>query len=154
VALYILDTNVWIHIGRHHPPDPFVNFWRQLDDSIASGEIRSPEDVLHEVEAGSDDLASVLKRHSGLFVPLDEATMAAAGEIIDGCEGLVDPEGERNRADPFVVALARSRGGTVVTRERGRRGPTGRPRIPDACRQFGVPWLDWFSFLKAIAWAL
>jgi hypothetical protein len=154
VALYVLDTNIWIHIGRHHPKDPFVNFWKQLDASIAAKVICSPEDVLHELARGTDDLDKELKKKDGLFIPLDGPVMKAAGKIVDECKGFVDEEGDTNRADPFVVALAQVRSGIVVTRERPRKTPTGRPRIPDACGQFSVPWRDWFGFLREIGWQL
>ena len=154
MALYVFDANVWIDLGRHQPPDIYVNLWTQIDASIANGTICSPEEVLVELSAGTDGLDEKLKQREGLFVPLDEDCQHAVQEITDNCDGFVDPESDRDRGDPFVVALARVRGGTVVTKERPRRGPTGRPRIPDACDQFQVPWLHWFNFLKIIGWRL
>ena len=70
------------------------------------------------------------------------------------CPGLIDGDAERNRADPFVVALARLRNGIVVTKERPRRGSTGRLKIPDACAELDIPCLDWFEFLRGIGWRL
>jgi hypothetical protein len=154
VPLYIFDANVWIDLGRHNPPDIWVSLWKQIDAAIVAGTIRSPEEVLHEVAAGMDGLDGLLKKRAGLFVPLDDATMIAVGQVTDGCNGLIDPASDRNRADPFVVALAMVREGTVVTKERARKGSSGRPRIPDACAQFSVPCLHWFDFLRNIGWQL
>lgn len=151
---YILDTSIWIHLVKNHPPDIFVNFWRQLDASITAGDVRSPEEVLHELERGTDDVSQILRRRSVLFVPLEARLQAEVRTVMEACPGLADPDAERNRADPFVVALAQLRRGTVVTMERPRRAPTAPPKIPDACVQLGVPWRDWFGFLRLIGWQL
>lgn len=151
---YVVDTDIWIRIWRNHPPDIFVNLWRQLDAAIAAGQIRSPEEVLHELERGTDDLAEFLEQRTGLFAPLDETLMTSVAEVQAQCADLADEEGERNRADPFVVALARVLNGTVVTGEQPRRDPNRRRKIPDACNHFGVPWSDWFAFLREVGWQL
>ena len=149
---YVIDASVWINVWRAHPPDRYVSVWARIDAAVADDTIRSPEDVRQELERGTDDLADFLSQRDGLFAPLDEAQMAAVREVQTRCEGLADEDGERNRADPFVVALARVRQGTVVTAERGRRDANGRPRIPDACQEFGLPCLDWFGFLREVDW--
>ena len=113
---YVIDTSIWIRIWRNYPPDIFVNFWQQLDASIATAQVRSPEDVLHELERGTDDIAEFLSRRDGLFAPLDEALIAAITEVQAACDDLADQDGERNRADPFVVGLGKLLNGTVVTR--------------------------------------
>ena len=118
MPLYVFDANVWIDLGRHQPPEIYVNLWAQIDAAIANGTIRSPDEVLVELAAGTDALADTLKQKEGLFVPLDEDCQHAVQEITDNCDGFVDPEGERDRGDPFVVALAKVRGGIVVTKER------------------------------------
>lgn len=80
--------------------------------------------------------------------------MAAVAEVLQACPGLVSEEAERGRADPFVIALARVRNGTVLSGERHRRGPTAPFRIPDACAHYAIPCLDWFGFLREVGWQL
>lgn len=152
--MYVIDTSIWIRIGRHHPPDIFIGLWQQIDQAIFDGIICSPEEVLHELEKGSDGLASELSKRNGLFLPLDQPTQKAVQDVLCVCPSLADHEGERNRADPFVVATAKLLSGTVVTGERARNGPTGRHRIPDACNQVGVLSIDWFGFLREVQWQL
>lgn len=153
-APYVLDTNIWIRVGQHHPPDIFVTLWQHLDAAISAGDLISPEEVLHELERGSDDLAARIGARAGLFLPLDDPQMEAVADVMRACPTLVDPDGERNRADPFVVALAHVRNGTVVTDERPRKGATAPFKIPDACAHFQVRWLDWFGFLREVGWPL
>lgn len=114
----------------------------------------SPREVLYELERGDDTLAAFLAERAGLFVPLDETQVMAVAEVVRDCPGLVDPEAEIVRADPFVVALARARRGTVVTRERPRRSSSAPFKIPDACAHYGLACLDWFGFLREVGWQL
>lgn len=151
---YVIDTSIWIHIGRHHPQDVFRSVWQNLDAAIATGHIVSPDEVLRELERGDDALAALLAAQPGLFVPLDNAQMLAVAEVVQTCPGLVDADADRGRADPFVVALARVRAGTVVTAERPRRAASAPFKVPDACAQFGVRSLDWLGFLREVGWHL
>jgi hypothetical protein len=151
---YVLDASIWIRIGRHHPPDIFKRLWTALDGAIASGVVCSPEEVLHELARGTDGLDKLLSGKKGLFIPLDEPLQVAVAAVLAECRTLAEPEAERNRADPFVVALAQLHGHTVVTGERPRRDPSGRMKIPDACDRLGIPWMDWFAFLRATGWEL
>jgi hypothetical protein len=89
-----------------------------------------------------------------LFAPLDQPLQLAVAQVIEACPDLYDSDGERNRADPFVVALAKMRQAIVVTKERPRKGRTGRRRIPDACTDLDIPCIGWFEFLQGIGWRL
>ena len=117
-------------------------------------QVRSPEEVRHELERGTDDIAEFLLQRDGVFAPLDEALIAAVMEVQAQCDDLADQEGERNRADPFVVGLGMVLNGTVVTDERRRRDPNARRKIPDACDHLHVPWRNWFEFLREVGWQL
>lgn len=151
---YVIHTSIWIRVWRNYPPDIFVNFWQQLDASITAAQVRSPDEVLRELERGTDDIAEFLSQRDGLFTPIDEALIAAVTEVQAECDDLADQEGERNRADPFVVGLGKVLNGTVVTDERPRRDANARRRIPDACNQLHVPWRNWFDFLREVGWQL
>ena len=69
--MYIVDTSIWVHIGKNHPSDIFVSLWAHIDESITDGIIRSPDEVLRELEQGNDTLAEQLAARDSLFVPLD-----------------------------------------------------------------------------------
>lgn len=153
MPLFVFDADIWIRIGRNHPPDIFLSLWERLDAAIGDSYLRSPEEVLHELRQGSDDLAARLEQKNGLFVPLEPDIQAASREVINRF-GLHDPTSDRNRADPFVVAVARARGGIVVTGEAPRRSDTAPYKIPDACRELGLECLGWFDFLRRVGWRL
>lgn len=149
---YCLDTSAlvgaWV---RSYPPDVFPALWDNLDRLLARGQAVAPEEVLHELEAKEDDLyAWVKERRESLFVALDEAQMAATGEVLREFPRLVGELADRNRADPFVIALARVRGLVVVSEERG--GTADRPRIPLVCGHFGIRTISPLAWIRELGW--
>jgi hypothetical protein len=154
MPLYVFDANIWIHLGRNHPQDIFVTLWSRIDGAIQAGEVCSPDEVCQELAQGTDELADDLRQRNGLFVPLTADLQAAVGNVMAQCPSLTDPESERNRADPFVVALAGLRQGVVVSNERSRRAATAPMKVPDACSHLGIRHLDWFGFLRERNWRI
>ena len=67
---------------------------------------------------------------------------------------LVDEEAERGRADPFVVALARVQGGSVVTGERPAEASSAPFRIPGRVRALRASLSRRFGFLRGVGWQL
>lgn len=154
---YIIDSGIWIHIEKYHRHDVFKKFWSQLDNSIGDGSIITPQEVLDEVETGTMSpvpIGPLLKARNGLIIPLDQPLMNEVTNVLSGCPTLIDPDSEKNGADPFVVALAKLRGGVVVTTEKPRKSPNGKMKVPDACSHFKISCLDWYGFLLDVKWDL
>jgi hypothetical protein len=57
----------------------------------------------------------------------------------------------RNRADPFVVAVARIRGATVVTGE-GSDGTEDRPKIPFVCQKLVIDCTRFTQLIRSEGW--
>jgi hypothetical protein len=110
-SLHVFDSDIWIRFARNHPIDIFVSLWDRIDDCVKDGQLISPVEVAAELDKGVDGLAKELKLRHGLFVPLDDALQLATTDVLAQCPSLADPDSEHNRADPFVVALAKIRGG-------------------------------------------
>lgn len=152
MTIYCLDTSAildgWV---RFYPPDVLPTLWEKLERAIEDGAIISPDDVLIELKKKDDDVHSWAKAQSGLFLPLDDSTQDATSEILAAFPRLVKALSRRNQADPFVVALAKVKGATVVTAELAK-GSSGRPKIPDVCAHFGVPCMNLISLMRAMGW--
>lgn len=67
-------------------------------------------------------------------------------EVLEAFPRLVGTLKSRNRADAFVIALAKVEGLAVVTEERG--GTPDRPRIPLICEHFKVPCINTLEFIR------
>ena len=56
------------------------------------------------------------------------------------------------RQDPFVIAIAMVKSGTVVTEETD--GNIAKPRIPDVCDALGVHCLTLMEYIEAQGWTV
>ncbi|MFI9811396.1 DUF4411 family protein [Saccharothrix variisporea] len=151
-GLYSFDTSAFIK-GRRDllPPDVFATLWTRIEQSIASGMIRSSDEVRREIVKRDDAIKEWAAAQSGLFVPLDEDIQKATRQILSAHPKLMGKGGGRNEADPFVIALACARKGVVVTEET-RSGNLDKPRIPDVCDALGVPCLNLVEFSREQRW--
>jgi hypothetical protein len=151
VTSYSIDTSAildgWV---RHYPIDTFPALWDRLDQLIDAGRLCTSDEVLRELEMKDDDALAWAKARPSLFVALDEPVQVATTEILALFPKLVDTMKGRNRADPFVIAVAKLKGLTVVTGEKG--GQASRPRIPFVCEHLAVPCLDLIGLIRAERW--
>lgn len=153
MSLYVVDSDVWITAWRQYPPDVefFKPIWDGIDEMVNGSTLCSPEEVRFELEKGTDGLAPYLKKRIGIFHPFDAEHQQALIEVQTKVT-LVDPNSDRNRADPFVVALAKAKTGIVVSNEGPRKHKTARHKIPDACKEFGISCMTFLDFLKKKPW--
>lgn len=147
MAFYSFDTSSFMN-GRRDllPPSVFPSVWRNIEAAISDGSIRSIDVVRDELTKRDDDVSTWAKGIPDLFLVLDADVQRATREVLGDHPRLMGKGGGRNAADPFVIALAIARGGTVITEEK----PTGnleRPRIPDVCTALGVPWANLIGYV-------
>lgn len=148
---YSFDTSAIIN-GRRDIfiPTTFGAVWDAVEDMVRAGQVRAVDEVKRELARKSDEATQWAKQCSGLFVPLSRDVQLATREVLAKHPRLLGQGGPRNGADPFVVALAYARGGTVVTQETPRN--LRKPRIPDVCDDLGVPWMTLPEFVNAQGW--
>ena len=148
---FCFDTSALLECwSRSYPIDIFPGLWSRFDEMIAGGEIVAPDEVHEEIKKKDDDLTKWVQSRSVMFAPLDAAVQRAASETLTEFPELVKALSNRNQADPFVVGLARVRGVTVVTQERG--GTKAKPRIPAVCEHFKVECIDVLGFIRLCGW--
>ena len=152
MSVYCLDTSAfldgWV---RYYPPDVFPALWKKLEAAIIRGDVISPEEVGDELSKKHDGVFQWTKAQSGLFVPMDDPTQDMTSKVLAKFPRLVKALSGRNRADPFVIALAKVRKGTVATAERARGSPE-RPRIPLVCDFFNIPCVNLLDMIRAMGW--
>jgi hypothetical protein len=149
---YSIDTSAifdgWL---RHYPPDVFPALWEKLDSLAANGDLRATEEVLHEIEKQHDEVFAWVAQRSELFIPIDGPIQVCVAEILAAHPRLVDNRRNRSGADPFVIALARVNGATVVTGEIPTSSLT-KPHIPDVCAAMGIPWINLLQLIRREGW--
>lgn len=151
--LYSFDTSSLLN-GRRDllPPEIFRSLWSSIESMIETGQIRAVEVVRDELSRRDDQVHTWARAQHDLFVPLDEDIQRATSQTLASHPRLMGRGGGRNAADPFVIGLARARGGTVVTEET-LSGNLDKPRIPDVCGALGVSWVNLIGFVRAQRWS-
>ena len=151
---FSLDTSgildAWV---RHYPPDVFPTIWTRMVESAKSGEIVVIEEVFRELERKDDGAHRWLKAHGEMIVAIDSEIQRLVVGIMAKYNRLVDSKKNRSGGDPWVIALAQVRGLTVVTGEKSS-GNLAKPKIPDVCKDLGIPCVGVVDFFRMQGWRL
>lgn len=152
MTVYSFDTSSFLN-GRRDllPPSTFPTLWNNIEALIDSEAVQSIDLVRDELTARDDDVASWAKAQEGLFVPLTTDVQAAAREVLVQHDRIIGVGNGRSGADPFVIALAMTHNGVVVTEEIPKRNPRS-PKIPDVCEAMGIPCLTLLRFIQQEGW--
>ena len=152
---YVFDTNAFDQL-RSYFPRQFPTFWKHLDELVDRDGLLSTKEVRLELDGRPrpDWLEVWLKRRRAIFVTPGPAETAFVAKIfaVPHFQALV---GSREIlrgspvADPFVIAVAKVRGGCVVSQEKAKPNAA---KIPNVCAHFGVRCLDFEGFMGENGW--
>jgi hypothetical protein len=154
-ARYSLDTGSLINAFKsNYPLDMFEPVWRHVDELIDGSVIVASVEVLHELERQDDDLLAWCNDRDDMFVDLIEALQNEVIDIMAQYPRLVATG--RNRADPFVIGVARLRREplTVVTEETPHRASRNRPKIPFICNELNIRCVRFIDLLRETGWRM
>ena len=150
---YVVDNDVLITLMRYHPPDKpaYEAIWDEIKSLIKQKKLFSTIVVYDDIMKylGKDDrLKKWAKSHKKrFFISPDEETWQFAKDIIRKFPDLLDKKklqtGEPD-ADPFLIALAKAEGATIITQER-KDLPN---RIPMVASHYKVKSIDLYEFFE------
>ena len=153
-TVYSVDTSALIDgLERYYRPTSFPSLWEKIDNLIDRSRLLCSEEVLEE--ATLRDLPAkewCLERQDRLIVATDAGVAVEVRLLLDRYPAMTKNLKGRNRADPFVIVVAKMRGATVVTGE-GQDGSANRPKIPWVCRQLNLPCLRLADLIAQEGWA-
>lgn len=137
--VYSIDTSALIDgLERYYPEQTFPALWARVDDLISEGRFLLSEEVWEEIKSKDAVVRAWCEpRKDSIVIATDASITTEVQHILTTHDRLVMNLKNRNRADPFVIALAVLRNGTVVTGE-GSDGTANRPKIPFVCQQTGI----------------
>jgi len=151
--IYVVDTNVLITLMAHHPQDKpaYQAIWDEIESLIKRKNIFSTMVVYDEIMRylGKDNqLKKWAKSHKKrFFIPTDQEVFKLAQDVAKNFPDLLDKKklqtGEPD-ADPFLIALAKSEGATIITQER-KDSPN---RIPMVALNYRVKSIDLYEFFE------
>ena len=156
-GMYSFDTSVFMEWqARFYPPDVFISLVARIEELIVVGQCSAVELVKEEIDAvGTPELWAWAKKNSALFVTLDPQVQAEAANIESKYPDLMDPKSLRQSADAYVIALAKVKGGTVVSQETSAAEKKSAKRthyIPDVCRDLGIPCINLLGLMRREHW--
>ena len=152
-ALYCIDTSAFIAAwDERYPIDVFPQLWAGIADLIGSGRLICPEDVVHELNQRSKDLAAWLTGAGSIVVATDQALIDHVARVLASHERLVAERKRASSADPFVISLAKLRRAIVVTEEGP--GTEAKPKIPTVCNAYRVECISLLEFIRAESWMM
>lgn len=148
---YCVDTSSLLEAwGYAYQPRSFPSFWVRMESLIADGRCVISEEVRYEVEDDANDLISWVKAQRNFVVDYDRNQELLVQEIMRKYPALINLRKNKGWADPFVIALAKCYGHTVVTEEK--RGVKTPPRIPFVCQECCVPCINLAEMIEQERW--
>jgi hypothetical protein len=154
---YVLDTNVYLSAYKTYYAFEFVeSFWKLLVPHAKTGRVVSIDRVKSELKDKDDPLYEwACNRCVEAFVSTKRPDVVdSVGKIMDWVYALPNRQAYKDEfargADGWIVAYAKAAGHTVVTLETY--DPLGKKKIkiPNVCKQFGVPYLDTFGMMREL----
>lgn len=156
--VYSFDTSVFIDLKKSNPRSRNNDLWTILDDYLKNGGILVSKEVYFELKEVDDDLAPWLNVFSNSIIESDKMIQDHVGRLSNLYENWIDPNSLKTFADPYVIALALSRQGSVVTNEKINEDHLQNPnqminqshavRIPNICDQEGIECVNFIGFFS------
>lgn len=153
---YLMDSNTYIQAKNQYYSMVFCSaYWDWLDAKFSSGEVCSIEFIGQEIKAGNDQLAAWAKSREPHFISHDdEPTQLIFTQIVNYIMAQNFDSANRDhflaKGDPWLIAKAKVLGATVVTHEATVSPATRKVKIPNICREFGVPCIGTFDLLHLL----
>lgn len=147
---FSIDTSSLIQAwSRAYPLDTFPTFWDKMSGIVGQGVIITPDVVLDELKRKDDGLYDwAVERKEHLIYPLDGEIQKVVKDILGNFPRLLDTKRGRSGADPFVIALAKIKGRTVVTDEII--GKPQKPSIVDVCHHYNIECINLLAMIRKL----
>jgi hypothetical protein len=154
--IYVFDT-VSLSSLKHYFPNIFKSVWTGLDGLVASGNIISTREVWNELQRGSPHPYTQpwFAANQNIFAVPQADELKFVGQIfaVPHFRALIGTQQQLNGtpvADPFVIALASAKRGTVVTEEVFKPNAA---KIPNVCAHFKIPCMNLEQFMHGQGWS-
>lgn len=147
---YSLDTSAILDgRTRYYPVDVFPALWDNFEQLVDDGGIKATAMVRSELEKKDDDVTKWIK-NLDLFIEIDEEIQRVVKDIMSRYPKLVAEGGQRSFGDPFVIALAKQHGCSVITAES--MGTEKSPRIPFVCKSMDIECITILELIRREKW--
>lgn len=127
----------------------FSGIWETLEKMISDGELISSSEILDELK--DEMLTNWAIQHRKCFLPLSKEIQDVTKQILKQFPSLIQMKSVRNsNADPFLIATAIVKNGTVVTNEKPCNDNSSQVKIPNVCNAMSIPCITLQEFINQI----
>jgi len=148
--VYVIDTSAWCNIDQRSDA---ADVWSLIVELIGEGRIVVCATVLDEMQEEDFYMLRIFPHETALRAGdrNDPDYLLHVGKVTYQHPAMSGAAGFRNKADPYVVALAELENYVVVSDESCRRRP--HRKIPGVCQQRGIKHKTLAEFVRDAAQA-
>jgi len=154
--IYVFDSSPLIVLFRHYYPDRFLTLWERFNGMILEEKIISCREVANEITkyGNSDRLSEWVKNNRTIFQQPNIEELHFVKKIFqtNHFQTLIRQK-ERLQgkpvADPFIIARAKLKNGTLITQERWKENAA---QMPNVCEKYDIPCIDLEQFMEIENW--
>lgn len=156
--IYVFDSNTLSTILSFYYPYTFPSFWEKFNQMIYEIRIISVREAKHELEEKfskeSGKIAMLTEQNKDFFEDPNHEELRFITEIYSISHFQQNLEKKKRLkggafADPFIIAKALVKEGTVISEESYRKNGTG---IPNICKHFDIPCMKLQNFFVKEKW--
>jgi len=163
-TFYVIDTSSFIDMGRNYPVSIFPSFWNKFEELIRHQRIGAPDIVLAELEHQDDEITSWVRTHNQKLFCDSTDLYHKVKDVLIAFPKLIDPNNDREQADPFLIAMAldlingpQQKLGDrpkvfVVTQERYNGNKSKKTKIPQVCSYYNIPCIPLLDMISKEGW--
>jgi len=138
---YIIDTNVLIDFNDSLPMDVYITQWKMIICEAVFNEIKK-----------SVELKQWLEKYKKLIESCySDKVLIEAKVIINNYPKLIEINNPSDQSDPYIIALSKLNGFTVLTNEKYSVG-SKKTRIPFICKEMLIKCINTHEFYKNENW--
>ena len=164
---YLIDTNIFIEAkNEYYAFDIAPSFWPALLNAFQKGQAVTIDAVADEIQAKEDNLAEWFAKNVKNSQPSSDKPFilsAKSDENVVSCYSTIASNVIQNsqysednkrkfldakKADPWIIAAARTWGYTLVTNEKLAGTGTKKVKIPNICQQMNVTYTNLYAMMR------
>lgn len=149
---YVFDSSCLMKLNREQPADLYPTVWERIEELVIGGRSVLPKEAKREIDKKDDVLREWVKSRSAMVIDETEQALAVVADISRAHPSWV--RGEKNAADPFIIAAAVTLDAIIVTDERvaGRGADERNLRIPNVAAEHGVACINFTGLVRREQW--
>jgi len=157
--IYCVDASAFITMHRFYPMWMIPDLWSYLEELFNQKRILSHQIVFNEIvpkTGKKDELAQWLIGFRSNFISISQRQVEIVPDVLSNFPKLIDPESEKDQADPWMVAMLVERmeqdgifgdqsNYIMVTTESEKK----ETKLPAACKHYNIRHMNLFQFFEA-----